>query len=290
MTCCSPEERKGTDRSWLAKTECNELGKNGQLKKPSRVFKNKHVRFYCRKLEHLEDKHAKEREMVEISLSAKDKAINRGNHQRNISTIEAERGELLLSRIPQGEGPFLASKYKPCPSCFAWVYNLAKHRSHTNRWAGMDRKMSKREVLLKAIVHLVQLKGATRELQDEVISKLSDDNSSIVKKDILILELGNASMTKNDDIRWDELIMPEHFKMMVKAVSVVSRVEELVDITIRETYVCFAPSSKADYLNFRGRTQRYMNSRRMAINELVQRLCKDEEVRFVGHERRHAPQ
>ena len=219
MTCCSPEERKGTDRSWLAKTECNELGKNGQLKKPSRVFKNKHVRFYCRKLEHLEDKHAKEREMVEISLSAKDKAINRGNHQRNISTIEAERGELLLSRRPQGEGPFLASKYKPCPSCFAWVYNLAKHRSHTNRWAGMDGKMS--------------------------------------KKDILILELGNASMTKNDDIRWDELIMPEHFKMMVKAVSVVSRVEELVDI--RETYVCFAPSSKANYLNFRGRTQRYIH-------------------------------
>ena len=68
--------------------------------------------------------------------------------------------------------------------------------------------MSEKEALLKATVHLGQLKGATRERQDEVLSKMSDDNiSRIVKKDILILELGNASMTKNDDIRWDELIV-----------------------------------------------------------------------------------
>ena len=68
--------------------------------------------------------------------------------------------------------------------------------------------MSEKEALLKATVHLGQLKGATRERQDEVLSKMSDDNiSRIVKKDILILELGNTSMTKNDDIRWDELIV-----------------------------------------------------------------------------------
>ena len=114
--------------------------------------------------------------MVEISQSAKvhrNDLItilrNRGNHQQNISTIEAERGEQFLSRRPQGDGPFLASKYKPCPRCFTRVSNLAKHRSHTNRCAGMDGKMSKREAFLKASLHLGQLKGATRELQDEVL-------------------------------------------------------------------------------------------------------------------------
>ena len=181
---------------------------------------------------------------------------NKGNHKHNLAVIEAESGELLLSRRPQGEGPFLAASYKLCPSCFAWVSNLAKHRSHTDRYVAKEGKLTKREVQLKADIHMGHHKGAIKELQDEVLAKMSDDNiSQILKKDHLIIELGNASMRRNvknelrrgsyasckmrlcgrilqqlremgsaDDANasWDDMLMPEKFKMVVKAVAVVS--------------------------------------------------------------------
>ena len=39
---------KDRNAVFFRKTESNELGKNGQLKKLSRVFKNKHACFYRR--------------------------------------------------------------------------------------------------------------------------------------------------------------------------------------------------------------------------------------------------
>ena len=258
---------------YFRKTEKNEIGKKGQLKKLDCVFKSKHACFYCGKfickpVEHLEEKHSEEKGMKEILQLTKEKDVdahrknlvtmlrNKGNHKHNLAVIEAESGELLLSRRPQGEGSFLAASYKPCPSCFAWVSNLAKHRSYTDRCVAKEGKLTKREVQLKADVHTGHHKGAIKELQDEVLAKMSDDSiSQISKKDHLIIELGNASMRRNmknelrrgsyasckmrlcsmilkqlremgsaDDANasWDDMLMPEKFKMVVKAVAVVS--------------------------------------------------------------------
>ena len=116
--------------------------------------------------------------------------------------FKAGRGELIMSRRLRGHGPFQASSFKPCPSCLSWVTNLARHRSHTDRCVAKATKMTKREALLKSAVQMGRHLGASTELQNEVLAKMSNDNiSHVLTNDRLIVALGNAAMKKKHQKR-----------------------------------------------------------------------------------------
>ena len=84
---------------YFRKTEKNEIGKKGQLKKLDRVFKSKHACFYCGKLickpvEHLEEKHLEEEGMKEILQLTKDKDVDA--HRRICSRCYEIKGTINI--------------------------------------------------------------------------------------------------------------------------------------------------------------------------------------------------
>ena len=268
---------QGTDRVYFAdlndvffrKPEATEIGKKGQQKKECRVYKNKHACFYCAKLvakpvEHLEGQHAEETEVKRILSLAKDdnqrKGLltllrNKGNHRHNLTVVSEKRGELLMSRRPtRTAAPLLVSSYMPCPSCFAWVQDIAKHRSFTNRCVSNTEKLTKRAAILLSSTQLGRHTEASEKLQREVMSKMAGDSiGCIAREDALIVQIGNDTIMKNlkntlqrgsyasckmrlcarilqrireiaGDVRlsWQQVLAPQHFKLVVKAVAFVS--------------------------------------------------------------------
>ena len=143
--------------------------------------------------------------------------------------------------------------YNPCPSCYAWVSDLAKHRSYSDRCIMKEStgdKMGKREVQLRAEVQRGLHKTASKMLQEEVLSKLKDDDvSNVIKGDELLIEFGNFSLRKNirnklrrgsyasnkmrlcarvliecrridsSTSQWSAFLIPEKFKTVVQAVT-----------------------------------------------------------------------
>jgi len=140
---------------FFRKTEKNPIGKNGQLKKMDRVFNTRHACLFCGKLfakvhDHIMQKHHDEAEVQLLpSINNPDKEKrrrmltllrNKGDHKHNKRVMEAKQGELILARRPAGVKSIRTDQFKPCPSCFMWVSDVAKHRSHSNRCVEKKRK------------------------------------------------------------------------------------------------------------------------------------------------------
>ena len=176
---------------YFRRPEKSEHGKNAKLKKLSRVFKNKHACCYCTKMvckpvEHLEGHHSNEEDVQEIISLSKDDAQwktgltilrNKGNHKHNLSFLSAKRGEMLLSRRPSRKtaAPLFVSVYTPCPSCFVWVTDLVKHRSHTDRCVASESRMSKGGAVIASSTKVGRLTGASDALKREVLAKMADN-------------------------------------------------------------------------------------------------------------------
>ena len=116
--------------------------------------------------------------------------------------------------------------------------------------------MTKREALLKSAVQMGRHLGASTELQNEVLAKMSNNNiSHVLTNDRLIVALGNATMKKNlknetrrgsyasckmrlaarvlmkareiggvedANVSWCDLLVPEKFQPVATAVCLVS--------------------------------------------------------------------
>ena len=109
-----------------------------------------------------------------------------------------EEGLLLIARAPVGDGPFLMEAYKPCPSCFLWVADLAKHRSQSTRCINGSIKMSKRQASFIACTLVINQNEASKDLQMEVLAKLKDDAvNNIIKNYPLLIKFGNTMIKEN---------------------------------------------------------------------------------------------
>lgn len=199
---------------FFRKTEKNPIGKNGQLKKMDRVFNTRHACLFCGKLfakvhDHIMQKHHDEAEVQLLpSINNPDKEKrrrmltllrNKGDHKHNKRVMEAKQGELILARRPAGVKSIRTDQFKPCPSCFMWVSDVAKHRSHSNRCVEKNEKISKRQLMVACEATSGTYGHVPSLLQSEVFSKmcLTDTITQIAVNDQLILELGNACIQKN---------------------------------------------------------------------------------------------
>jgi hypothetical protein len=225
----------------------------------------------------MECKHAEKKEVKELlrinemNISKEEKQEkrknvltllrNKGNHRHNIKVKNSGEGLIILARAPSGDGPFYLDTYKPCPSCFAWVMNLAKHRTQTNRCVGADTKINKREAeCLATVLEEVPLTScASKELMEEVFSKFASNDkiSEIITNDTLLIKFGNVVIKENyknplkrgkytsdklrllgrlvfemrnksgnNDLSASDALRPSEFMSVLNAVQVVSGIEE----------------------------------------------------------------
>ena len=180
---------------------------------------------------------------------------NKGNHEHNLATVERGVGEILLTRRPPGEDVAL-ERYKPCPDCFAWVSNLAKHRSYSERCVMKKGKMGKKSAEIKSGI-LLSNTDNSQMLVTEVTARMREDRiSEEVKADDLIRQIGEACLKKNLSSKlmrgtyastkmrlcarvllemknanpsitnWTEALKPKHFYDIVDAAKTVSGTTE----------------------------------------------------------------
>ncbi|XP_013383013.2 uncharacterized protein LOC106153550 [Lingula anatina] len=248
---------------YIKKIKKTKLSYNGKKKKNERVLNSKHCCMICGKLVlrirdhllHVHEDHEEIRALNKMSQKQQKDALeimrNKGDHDHNERVLQQEKGELLLSRRFT-DGDMKTTDFLPCPTCFLYVKDLAKHRSYTKRCKGFDGDMSssRASLLAKGLLDSGTDHIPSEFLKSEVLSKfINDEISCVATKDELILHLGNQTIknvAKNllkrgryasdkmrlaarilieirkimaKEITWDEVLKPENFTIIVTAVT-----------------------------------------------------------------------
>ena len=261
---------------YIAKILKDDVSLKGKLKKNDRVFNSRHCCIFCSKMvirisEHLRDIHSKEQQIkdaIQQETDGEKRKVfdllrNKGDRKNNLRVLQDKQGELIVSRRVHKTADLKTSDFKPCPSCYLWVRNLAKHRTYTERCKMKDSKVSKSKATIMANSLLEgesASNGPSEMLKSEVISKfIQGEVSDVAKGDPLILKIGEHTLKKNaknalkrgryasDRMRmaarvlikirenhqstesWDEVLKPSNFKVIVNAVSRVAGLTEKND-------------------------------------------------------------
>ncbi|XP_014672580.1 PREDICTED: uncharacterized protein LOC106813048 [Priapulus caudatus] len=124
---------------------------------------------------------------------------NKGNHMHNLRVLEANEGEIILSRRPAAPGTVYLDSYGPCKHCYAWCCDMTKHQNY--RCIGMidkTTKVSKRCAELQSDILKGRYSDASQLLKDEVYPRmLNDEVTQIATSDPIIVELGNSWIRKS---------------------------------------------------------------------------------------------
>ena len=201
-------------------------------KKNLRVYNNYHACSICERLvqhipQHMKT-HRKIQEVREIFKQEKpDFTTFRkiGDDVHNRKVIEAQKGEIILSRRPQ-DNILDVTLYGPCPHCREWVL-LRNIKHHHKKCTSKQRKinntpylMSKRDLVVQSQVlagHFSKHKPSKMMVNEVFKSMINDVIGTTAKGDHLILALGESWLRRSvDNVEKRRHYASQHMRLVAR--------------------------------------------------------------------------
>ncbi|XP_021353744.1 uncharacterized protein LOC110450516 [Mizuhopecten yessoensis] len=205
----------GNPKIFIRKVFKSETTKTGKKKRNSRVFNsyqfcgvcNVKVSNFSQHIERHKDKHKncpeiqqilhekdeKERKLLQKQLRAK------FNHENNMRTLKAGKGEILLERRPTIN--FKHDDFGPCPRCLLWIAKklLQKHQKKCLSKNTEDCTLKKAAIQTRSDTIANRISTvASKILAKEVFETMKvDEVGTVARNDPLIVQLGNQWIQKN---------------------------------------------------------------------------------------------